>query len=188
VINLFIYPGKFVGTAEEFSPCPGLYEENGKLYSMITGELEIDAKTHTARITFKTRVPKLQGAKVITLGQVASVLEQFAIVDLIPAKSKIFEFIPTSVSAVLHISNVKKEYVNKLSEEIRTGDIVRVAIIEASPHLIRLTTNGKNLGVVKAYCSKCRHELKKTNNKLSCPRCGSIETRKIAVDYGGVVG
>jgi exosome complex component CSL4 len=180
-----VFPGDFVGAAEEYVPGFGIYEEKGKLYASNTGELQLDAKTHSARVISKTRIPKLQGVGIITLGVVASVSENVALIDLAPMRSKSFEFVPCGISAVLHVSDVKQRFVEALSDEVKTGDIVRVKIIEVSPHTIRLTTSEKDLGVVKAFCSRCRHGLKRLEYRLTCPRCGSIETRKIAFDYRG---
>lgn len=184
---MFVYPGKFVGTAEEFIPSHGLYEEDGKIYSNATGELELDAKNHTAKVIFKTRIPKLQGVKTITYGVVADVSKQVAVVDLVPAKSKTFEFVPAGISAVLHISNIRRGYVDSFETELKIGDILRVAIIEAEPHTMRLTVDGQNLGVVLAYCSKCRNRMNRKGYEVECPKCGSVEKRKLTADYGGVV-
>lgn len=183
---MFVHPGEFVGTSEEFLPCPGLYEEDGKLYASATGEIEIDPKGHTVKVMPKTRVPKLQAVKTVTYGVVAEASGQVAVIDLVPIKLKNLEYVPNGVSAILHISNIKKDYVEAMSDELRAGDIIRVAIIEVSSHTIRLTTDGKELGVVKAYCSRCRNALELRGTKLECPKCGSIETRKLAADYGGI--
>jgi exosome complex component CSL4 len=42
----------------------------------------------------------------------------------------------------------------------------------------------KNLGVIKAICTKCRSALVRKESKLECPKCGRVETRKISEDYG----
>lgn len=178
----FVYPGKFIGTAEEFIPANGLFEEDGKIYSNATGELELDAKNHTAKVAPKTRVPKLQGMKTVTYGVVADISKQVALVDLEPVKSKNIELVPAGISAILHISNIRSGYVDSFETELKIGDILRVAIIEAEPHTMRLTIDGRNLGVILAYCSKCRHRMNRKGYTVECPKCGSVEKRKLAED------
>jgi hypothetical protein len=48
----------------------------------------------------------------------------------------------------------------------------------SSPLAIDVATNEKGLGVIKAYCSKCRQEMQYSNEKLMCLNCGNIEERK----------
>ena len=64
--------------------------------------------------------------------------------------------------------------------------------------LVDLSTKREDLGLVKAFCKKCRHTLIKIeekpktnrgrmpNNNLKCTFCGNKEHRKIAQDYGFV--
>jgi len=180
----FVLPGEHIGTVEEFSPSFGVYAKDDEVLSSNTGELDIDIKSHVARVTCATRIPKMQKENIVTLGIVANVFEQKALIDLIPFKSKSFYFVPQEIAAILHISKVKRGYVEKMSSQIRTGDIVRVKIIDTNKHSVNLTTDGKNLGVIKAYCTRCRHELKKKDFNLICDNCGNEESRKTAFDYG----
>jgi exosome complex component CSL4 len=53
---------------------------------------------------------------------------------------------------------------------------------------MRLSTGDEDLGVIKAYCSRCLNDLMRKDAKLVCPSCGNIETRKMSSAYGlGVV-
>jgi exosome complex component CSL4 len=105
-------------------------------------------------------------------------------VDLIPFRSRNFEFVVSGLSAVLRVANIDRKYVKSLRDEIRIGDIVRVKVMEVTSHTIRLTTAERDLGVIKAFCSSCRHDLEKQGTKLVCRNCGSVESRKTASDYG----
>lgn len=179
-----ILPGDYVAAIEEYAPGFGVYAGKDSLYSSNVGDLQLDAKTHSAKVNVNTRIPKLQSVGTVTIGLVADVMENVAVVDLIPFRSKNFDFVPNGVTAVLHVSSVKREYVRSLRDEVRAGDIVRVQITEVSRHSVRLTTAEKNLGVIKAFCSICRSPMVKAGYQLKCPACDSVETRKMAMDYG----
>jgi exosome complex component CSL4 len=47
----------------------------------------------------------------------------------------------------------------------------------------QLTTAGRGLGVVKAFCSKCGAVLEFKDRRLLCPSCGNLERRRLAEDY-----
>lgn len=179
-----VLPGDYVAESEEYLPGFGVYSEKGKLFSSNIGELELDPKTHTAKVKVSTRIPKMQDVGIITLGVIADVTENTALVDLIPFESKNFVFVPNGVSAIIHVSKVKRGYTENMREEFRVGDIVRAKIIEVSRHTVSLTTSDKNLGVIQAFCSKCRSELVKKGTSLVCSKCGYMENRKFAYDYG----
>lgn len=179
-----ILPGQKIGTSEEYLPGFGVYSEKGKLYSSNIGKLKLDSKAHVAKVKVKTKIPKMQTPGIVTLGVVADVTDQVALIDLIIFESKNFRFIPQGATAVLHVSKVKRGFIKNMSSELRVGDIVRAKIIEVSKHTVSLTTDDKNLGIIKAFCSNCRHELVGRGYRLKCPRCGYTETRKTAYDYG----
>jgi len=179
-----VLPGQEVGTSEEYLPGFGIYSKDGKLFSSNIGKLEIDSKTHVAKVKVKTSIPKMQSPGIVTLGIVANVTEHVALIDLIPFESKNFRFVPQGATAVLHVSKVKRGFIKNMESEMKIGDIIRTKIIEVSKHTVNLTTDEKNLGVVRAFCSNCRHELLGTGYRLKCPSCGYTETRKTAYDYG----
>jgi len=181
---MVVLPGEYIAAIEEYMPSTGTFSSEDGLFSSSIGTLELDAKSHSAKVKLKARSPKLQGIGTIVIGRVAEMSESVAIVDLIQVESKGVSFVPNGVSAVLHVSSIKRGYVKDLKEEIKIGDIVRVKIIDVSPHSTKLTTDSRELGVIKAFCSNCRQPLRMSGAKLICDRCGSVENRKTADDYG----
>jgi len=181
---MVVLPGDYLAAIEEYIPSTGTFSSDDSLYSSGIGTLELDAKSHSARVLLKPRSPRLQGLGSVVIGRVAETSESVAIIDLIQMESKGVSFIPNGVSAILHVSSIKRGYVKDLREEINIGDIVRVKIIDVSPHSTKLTTDSRELGVIKAFCSNCRQPLRMSGAKLICDRCGSVENRKTADDYG----
>lgn len=182
---MFTIPGEYVGTPEEYEKGFGTYEENGKIYSSNTGKLKLNKKRHQAEVRSKTRIPKMQSPGTVVLGKVTRSDGQIVEVELVPFESKTFTFIPNSSSAILHVSNISDEYIDDVKEKFRVGDIVRVKITGVSKDTVELATDQANLGVLKGYCPKCRTPMKKIGiDKLKCPQCSYVDTRKTTKDYG----
>jgi len=179
-----LYPGDYISSVEEYLPGFGVYATKDDLRSSNLGELQIDKERHLAKLQFQTRVPKMQGVGTITLGLVTKVAESFALLNLVPFYSKSFVFVPRSKLALLDVSKIKMGYVKNVSECVRVGDIVRIKIIEVTNDNVKVTTDEKNLGVVKAFCINCRKELKGKGQILICDNCKTKQFRKTAFDYG----
>ncbi|MCK4779308.1 MAG: exosome complex RNA-binding protein Csl4, partial [Candidatus Lokiarchaeota archaeon] len=78
-------------------------------------------------------------------------------------------------------------YVEKIRDAFQITDIVRAHVVEQNYNEYKLSTTGKNLGVIYADCVICGKPLIKIGyNKLRCERCGNQETRKLANDFGNV--
>ena len=79
------------------------------------------------------------------------------------------------------------KFIEKISDAFQITDIVRAKVIRQEQNEYSLSTVGKNLGVIHADCSICGTTLEKIGvDRLRCPRCGNIENRKLASDYGNV--
>ena len=179
-----VLPGDYIATTEEYAPSYGVFEEKEKIYADSIGSLQLDAKSHTASLKAKTRIPRIMERGMITLGFVADVTENTAMIDLFPFQQGPFSYIPPGTTAILHVRDVKRGFTQDIPSEIGKGDIIRVKITEVSKHTVSLTTADKDLGVIKAFCGSCRHEVRKIGiDKLKCPNCGRIQMRKLAVTF-----
>lgn len=177
-------PGELVGSSLEYLPGNGTYSKDDDVLSSNTGTPVLDAKNHLARLNIKTRVAKLQGVGTVTLGKIAELTENSALVDLLPTEENGVELVPNGITAVLRVSDVTNSYVESMRAEFRTGDIIKTRIVNVSKHTVALSTDGKALGVVKAACGRCRTTLEINDAKLRCPACGFSEIRKLSSDYG----
>jgi len=179
----FVLPGVELGFSEEFLASKGTYEEEGKIYSAVTGTLDVDTDNREMRVETRTsKIPEPQEGDVV-IGRVVDVKQQFAPVKLIrligvPRK------LPGSFYGTIHISKVKTSYVQDLSREISAGDIVRAKVINTRRQPLSLSTEDKDMGVIKGYCSRCNVALKLEKNRLRCPKCDKVESRKYALDFG----
>jgi len=90
-------------------------------------------------------------------------------------------------TALLHISSSSPRYERNMSDVCKAGDIIRARVIDMTNRIPQLTTAGRGLGVVKAFCSRCGAPLEFTNRRLECASCGNIERRRLAEDFGKAV-
>lgn len=180
----FVLPGDLVGTSEEFTARNGTYEERGNIYAATTGTVKVNNKSRSVSVIPLTNSPPTLNLGDIVVGQVTNMRESVALVEIAGIKGKGERGIVGDINAAIHVSNVKDAYVKDLNYEFATFDIVKAKVIDMRN--LRLSTVGKELGVMKAYCTKCRTVLVKDNgnDKLKCPKCERTETRKLSSAYG----
>jgi len=176
-----VLPGDRLGVIEEFVPDAGTFVQDGVIYSMIVGRALVDMankRVSIYRLVHAIMVPKV-GDTVV--GQVSSVQPENAAVRI----SQIGEKQLTGVfMGVLHISDVHMRYVESMFEICKVGDTIRAKVISEKNHVFHLTTKEKELGVTYAFCSNCGGALESKRQGMHCPKCGRVEQRKTAFDYG----
>ncbi len=177
-----VLPGDLVGTSEEFTARNGTFVDKGNIYAAAAGIVEVNTRERSISVSPVTNTPPHLNVGDIVIGQITDVKDSVALVEIAGIKGKGEREIVNAEQAAIHVSNVKDAYVKELYYEFAPFDIVKARVIDLKN--MRLTTLNKDLGVMKAYCGRCRDVLKLENDKLKCPRCGRIETRKISSDYG----
>ncbi len=178
-----VLPGDYLGVIEEYLPGEGVKEENGELYAIRAGRVKIDPEKMEISIEAVTDTPPLPQVGDVVIAKVIEVKPQAAIVQLIKIEGRNNREIATSKLAGIHISQVRNGYVEGMSSEFKIGDIVRARVIANEKSPIQLSTKGPDLGVIYALCSRCRAPLVRRGDKLVCPRCGHVETRKLSSLY-----
>ncbi|HDI11961.1 MAG TPA: RNA-binding protein [Candidatus Bathyarchaeota archaeon] len=180
----FVIPGEKLGVIEEFMPGPGTYVYNGTIYSKITGRTLVDVlskKVSVYPVVHTAPVPRVGS---IVVGQVYNVQSKISIIRIWRIGKKLLSGF---FSGILHISDVSRGYIEHMHDAYKTGDIVRAKVISEKNRAYHLSTAEKNLGAIFAFCSNCGHLLRLERGRLKCPRCGNIEKRKIASDYGRAI-
>jgi exosome complex component CSL4 len=175
--------GDYLGTIEEFAPGEGTYSDDGKIYASNIGKAVLDPKDHTARVDGKFP-PELKVGQVV-FGDVLNIKKN--IIMVIVRKIQGVRG-AVDIKTGLYVSNISNSYVEKPDDMFGIGDIVKGKVIKIEPGMIDISTKG-DLGVVKAFCKRCRYPLEeseKFEGKLVCPSCGHREQRKLSKDYGNV--
>jgi exosome complex component CSL4 len=176
-----VLPGERLGVIEEFIPDSGTYVQDGVIYSKIVGRALMDLLSKHVSV-----YPLVNGAPIpevaaTVMGQVGNAQSDNVLV-------RIFKIGPKKLSGVftgiLHISDVQERYVKSMNDVCKPGDIIRTKVISNKNQVSHLSTKDKNLGVVYAFCSRCSSLLEQKRHEMQCPKCGNIERRKTALDYG----
>ncbi|MDI6805594.1 MAG: exosome complex RNA-binding protein Csl4 [Candidatus Bathyarchaeia archaeon] len=177
----FVLPGERLGVIEEFIPDAGTYVMGGIIHSKIVGRALLDFLNK--RVSVYPLIPKARIPKVgsVVLGQVSYVQTENAGVRIFKIGNN-----PLSgfFSGILHVSDVQQTYVKSMFDVCKPGDIIRAKVISEKNRVYHLYTKDRELGVVYAFCSRCGYMLELKRYIMRCARCGKIEKRKIALDYG----
>jgi exosome complex component CSL4 len=177
----FVVPGERLGVIEEFTPDPETYVKEGIIYSKVVGRALLDLSNKRVSVhplVHRAKVPKVGS---IVTGQVSTIQTENASVRIFEIDNK---QLSGSFTGVLHISDVQLSYVESMFNVCKPGDIIRAKVISEKNQVYHLSTKDKNLGVVYAFCSRCGYALESKRQTMYCPRCGKIEERKSALDYG----
>jgi len=178
-----VLPGEEVAVVEEFIPGEGTYEENGRIFSALLGELELDHEEKIAKVVAKNPPVTLKiGENVFC--EVTDVRTSMAICEVVAVEGE-ERTVAGDTNGTIHISKVSSEYTQEVGRELRPSDIIRAKIIQVKPS-IQLSTVGPHLGVVRALCKRCRAPLKRKGKGLYCETCDRTEYRKTSDDYSDV--
>ena len=177
-----VLPGERLGVIEEFIPDSGTYVKDGVIYSKIVGRALMDMLNKRVSV-----YPLINGAVVpkvgsLVVGQCGNAQSDNVLVRIFEVGTK--KKMSGVFSGILHISDVSDRYTNSMNEVCRPGDIIRAKVISEKNQIFHLTTADRNLGVLHAFCSTCSNILEQQRHEMHCPKCGNIERRKTAADYG----
>jgi exosome complex component CSL4 len=181
----FTTPGKLLGTEEEFVGGDGVYSEEGKLHSTCTGYASTD-KQKLISVKSSNAIPKMVGPGMVVYGRVEEIFEPIALVKIIPIEEKGVRQTQGDYFSVLHVSNIKRVYVESVRSAVHVGDIIKAVVSEIKRGEVYLDMRNPECGVVKAYCSRCRNQLYLKDRMLVCEYCGNREGRKLSNEYSGM--
>ena len=172
-----VFPGDFLGYAEEYIAGYGIYEEDGKLFAATAGRAVVEEKV--IRILPVKSIPEIRKNDVV-IGRVVDTRNSFAMVE-IARKEGDDRALRHYDRAFLHISNMSDGYMKNVEDGVRYLDIIRARVIDSN---LRLSIKEKDMGVIKAICERCSSPLMRVKDKLKCPECGNVEKRKVSEYYG----
>ena len=175
-----VLPGDKLGVIEQYLPGAGTYEDRGTIYAHFTGNARIDLRNKRVTVLPATHVAPLPKEGTTVIASVIHASDKMATVNIWKINDKLIQ---TPFTAMLHISSSSPRYERTMSDVCKAGDILRARVIEMN-RIPQLTTAGRGLGVIKAFCSRCGSALDFNNRRLQCVSCGNIERRRLAEDYG----
>ena len=176
----FVVPGERLGVVEEFDPGRGTVEVNGVVYSSQTGTAALDSKRHVVSIKTVTGPPVVPEEGSSIVGVVEKIQEKMAIINIVMVDGRKMEL---PFTGMLHISNSSPRFERIMGEVCKPNDILKAKVIDTSQRIPKLTTVGRELGVIKAYCSRCGNELVLSGRILRCGVCRNVERRRLAEEF-----
>jgi len=178
----FVLPGDKLSTSEELLSGEGTFEEDGIIRASQVGTYFVDSKNKKAKVKPLTSTPVILKKYDIVLAEVRMMRSSMIIADVIHIiGSK--RSISGDTNGTLRVSEISKGYIKDPSDVFSLGDIFRAKVTQVKPS-IQLETKDQIFGVIKAFCSKCRHSLIKKDKILECEKCGNQERRLISNDFG----
>ncbi len=174
-----VMPSDYLCVEEEFMPAAGTYIDGGTIRAAVIGTPIYDILSR--RVSVKPVKPlKLPKPGDVVIGVVTSVRDEVAIVKVLGFD--IYNTFKNPFTGLLHISQVSETRIQNLYEAVKLGDMIKAKVLNDYIPLL-LTTKEPRLGVILAYCSRCGAVLVKRDNKLVCPKCNTVENRKVSLDY-----
>jgi exosome complex component CSL4 len=178
-----VLPGDEVAVAEEYLPADGTYEEDGVVYSALTGDLSVNDSEKTVSVKAENPMVSLEiGDSVFC--EVTDVRASMAICEVVMVEGR-SRNVTGDTNGTIHVSKISQDYVQDVGREYRPSDIIRAKVMQVRPS-IQLNTAHPHFGAVKSLCRNCRSKLRRTDKGLYCDLCEEYESRKIADDYGDV--
>lgn len=180
----FVMPGDQLSTSEELLPGDGTFEENGIIRAARIGTYVVDEKHRTAEVKPVSSTPVLLKKGDVVIARVIMAKSTMIIADVVHVAGK-DRSISGETDATIHVKEIAQGFIKDASTEYKAEDYIRAKVIQVKPS-VQLHTKERNLGAIKALCSKCRHPLIKKSQGLECENCGNKEHRRIADDYGAL--
>lgn len=181
-----VLPGDLLGTAEEYVPGRGTYEYNGQVYAALMGHTHIDSQNRTVTVRAIHEVPHLVEGELVYVR--VDEIKSAMLVTTVLSSARTGRGVPGNPEGTVHISKAKESYVEELSREFAIGDVLKAEVLQGYP-VVKLSTQGPELGVVLGRCTDCHGILSHVSgSQLVCSRCGRREQRKVSKEYGGHKG
>lgn len=183
--NSSVFPGTVLGTEEEYVAGKNTaVNEQGNVISCVVGKPEINPHDRKAEVKKPGANAFAFEAGDTAIGRITLVKESSAVLEIQSAeRNGVQKKVVRSLASIM-VRMIDSGYVKKVSDKFRIGDIVKAKIVSVTRCGVDCgTSEGREFGVVKAFCRRCRQPLHLFGMELKCLSCGSLETRKISSDY-----
>src|SRR3990172_2225837 len=180
-----VLPGEQVATMEEYEPGDGTYESEGKVYAGWVGVLQLDDANKVVRVRPFNPPAELREGDIVYVG-IENIRPAMAAGNILGIHGRGREMAGV-IEGSLHISKIASGYTEDFHGILHLGDVIRARVDQAAPS-VQISTQDRNLGVVRALCGNCRRAMARlSEGEVKCPNCEAVERRKLAADYGELV-
>lgn len=178
-----VMPGDKLGIIEQYLPGEGTYDDDGDIKSSVLGNVKINQKMKVISVVSDAK-PALLKVGDIVYGQITDIKPQRANVQIECIKDNGRPLALPYIGAI-HISQAKKDYLEKLSDAFRIGDIIQAKVVKVTGDNVDLGSTDDDCGVLKAMCTRCRDYMHTTQkaDEVQCNSCNKKEKRKVSKNY-----
>lgn len=169
----YYVPGETITTEEEYLAGKNTFDDNGLIKASCLGEVVFDENQKEVSIKCNKKNALTLGD--IVYGKVVLVKDKVAVLDIVKAEGD--KVLPIT-KAQIPVRDIHEGYVTSAKKYFKIGDTVKAKVVSVSELAMDLTTKAEGLGVVIAYCGKCKEPMNFSNDKLMCLNCGNAEERK----------
>lgn len=167
-------------TARGVAGGAGTYEEDGKIFASLVGQVVLSPADGVVSVTAEKRTGTVPLLKSEVTGRITKVNPRFAVMDIVCVGSKSVE---AGFHGTIRKENVRSFEIDKVEmhNSFRQGDIVRAMVASlGTARSYDLTTAETHLGVVSAR-SEANAVLAPLNfEEMRCAETGTVEKRKVA--------
>ncbi|WP_054835194.1 exosome complex RNA-binding protein Csl4 [Methanobrevibacter arboriphilus] len=181
----FVMPGDVLGVSEQFLPDKWTYDDEGYIRASVLGTVDINSSKKKISIVPSSGNPAVLNVGGDSIyGEITDVRGQRAMINVQKMKNTSRK-LALPYMAAIHISQVKKGYLEKLTDAFRIGDIIEAKVSKIMGDNLDLNTENNEDGVVKAMCTRCRAYMVPTERKdeVYCEVCDRKERRKVSTNY-----
>ena len=178
-----VLPGDYIAGAEEAVPGENTYSEADEVYSSVFGELVLGGQRQADVLPKEVRhiTKPIIGTELYCFVRKISATKAF--LDCTGAADLARPGSGTVISAVLPVKNIRHEHVREMGDEVRTGDLIKAKVAKIERDSLDVSIFGPDYGVIRAYCTACRHGMVLKEGALICSNCERKEQRKISREY-----
>ena len=177
-----VLPGDILATAEEYIPGRNTDESGGYVVSLAFGSVRKDEQNLSVAVMPARRKKVLRSGQTV-YGLVTKVDQRKASVRIGAMYDQEDGLIQFNSDGYVNLS---QRYERNPSVPLRIGDMIRAKVQRTGERGTELTILGRNLGVVRTLCPRCRLPMTKKDGALYCDNCEKSEIRKVTQDYGDI--
>jgi len=179
-----VFPGSVLCTEEEFEAGANAYAlQTGDVVSSVVGRADLDAGQHTANVspTGRSVIPLSRGA--LIRGKVVMVKDNVAVIEIHSAQKEGVACAIPNTTAAIPVSQIERGFAKTAKDYFKIGDLVSAEVTKIAAYGIDLATQAPELGVLKAFCDKCRKPVSMPGEELRCANCGFALHRRVSSEY-----
>ena len=160
-----------------------MYSKNGKDYCVMKEAKNNNISMKVISVVSDAK-PALLKVGDIVYGQITDIKPQRANVQIECIKDNGRPLALPYMGAI-HISQAKKDYLEKLSDAFRIGDIIQAKVVKVTGDNVDLGSTDDDCDVLKAMCTRCRDYMHTTQkaDEVQCNSCNKKEKRKVSKNY-----